>query len=109
PILRSARPGRDNPAQTFADGMPRPAVERLDLYNLYYRALGVKDQLVILLSHQGERMRCLSVNRDKADFTEQERWLLQLLRPHFEYAHRHVSLLDHLTAAQAMVVVAAGG
>lgn len=109
PVLQAHDNGHVNAAQTFADAMPRREVEQLAIYNEYYRVLGVKDQLVLLLTHQASTMRCLSVSREKSDFNERDRMLMQLMRPHFECAHRHVALLNHMTAAQALLVVDSSG
>ena len=105
PARRVGRAG----ALTFTDCLERGEVERLPIYNEYYRVLGVKDQLVLFLDPGDRLLRCISISRDRANFAERERALVDLLRPHFDRAARHVSLLEHLTAREAVLVLTGEG
>lgn len=94
PILRRTQVRGPSPALTFGDCMPRRAAERLPLFNEYYRQVGTRDQLVMLLRPGRELMRSVSVNRSRASFTARDRGVMDLLRPHFEQAHRRATLLE---------------
>ncbi len=109
PVL-TTDPSRRSIALSFADCLPRRKVERLALYNEYYRKVGTADQLVLMLGiRPGVTMRCVSISRDRAGFAERDRVLLSLLRPHFERAHRNASLFEDLNAGRALLAIDPNG
>lgn len=109
PVL-TTDPIRRSIALSFADCLPRRKLERLALYNEYYRKVGTADQLVLMLgTSPGTALRCISVSRDRAGFAQRDQFLLSLLRPHFERAYRNASLLDDLSAGRAILAVDADG
>lgn len=113
------RTGSPEP-RTFSDMIARQQLERQPLYNEYYRKVGTTDQLVAFLADDPAMLRSISVNRSGGRFSQRDRHILTILRPHLERAHRNAALLDHVAAAagaigpvadtgRALLVVAADG
>lgn len=97
-------------ALTFADCMPRADLERLPLYNEYYRKVGTREQLIFMLpAGPGLVVRTISINRVDGEFTERDRQMMNLLGPHFERACRNATLLDQLSGPRAVVAIRADG
>jgi DNA-binding CsgD family transcriptional regulator len=62
----------------------------LALYGEFYRELGYEDQMAIELFPPGSELISIAFARDRRSFTERDRRLLNLLRPHLARAYRHV-------------------
>jgi DNA-binding CsgD family transcriptional regulator len=96
--LRSIRESGDlHTALALSDIASRKKVESLDLYHDYYRILGVTDDLSVNFGHLGHRV-CLAVLRGRRGFSDQDRTILEVLRPHMERAYRYARLLESLRA-----------
>lgn len=65
---------------------------RLGIYNEFYRKLNIEHQMVLLLSCKSSLNKNIAVNRDRRDFTEEERLMLNLLAPHITQAFKNASL-----------------
>ena len=92
PVLRHFLP-RDVPgARMISDFLNPTEYHRLGLYAEFFRPLGVEDQLTVTLAGQFQGRRAgISVDRGRVDrgrggFTDQERALLDRLRPHLTAA-----------------------
>jgi len=55
---------------------------KLALYQEYYRPLGVEDQLSVALSANPNQLIPIALNRPRRNFTERDRLVLRILRPH---------------------------
>jgi DNA-binding CsgD family transcriptional regulator len=74
-------------------------LHRLELYERFFRPLGVEEQLELPLERSGTRAVALGFNRERAAFTARDRQLLEAFRPHAVAAARtdqHLGAL-HLT------------
>lgn len=73
--------------------------QRTNVFNEFYRRVGVRNQLVApLLISKSFFMSC-SVNTSKDDFTEQDKLSLTLLAPHLVNAVRNAFAYERLTSA----------
>jgi DNA-binding CsgD family transcriptional regulator len=77
----------------LSDVESRAKIERLDLYHDYYRVLGVEDDLSVNFGSQAHRV-CLAILRGQRGFSDQDRAILAVLRPHMERAYRFTRLLE---------------
>jgi DNA-binding CsgD family transcriptional regulator len=94
--LRSIREsGNLHAALALSDVASRTKIESLDLYHDYYRILGVTDDLSVNFGHLGHRV-CLAVLRQRRGFSDQDRTILEVLRPHMERAYQYARLLEAL-------------
>jgi DNA-binding CsgD family transcriptional regulator len=75
--------------------------ERTDLYNYIFRPFALRNQLAFITLGEQPQLG-LSVNRTRRDFSEEERGILNLLKPHFTQAFSASQLFSHFSdAAQA--------
>jgi DNA-binding CsgD family transcriptional regulator len=94
--LRSIREsGNLHAPLALSDVASRQKIESLDLSHDYYRILGVADDLSVNFGHLGHRV-CLAVLRGRRGFSDQDRTILEVLRPHMERAYRYSRLLESL-------------
>ena len=77
----------------LSDVESRAKIERLDLYHDYYRVLDVEDDLSVNFGSQVHRV-CLAILRGQRGFSDQDRALLAVLRPHMERAYRFTKLVE---------------
>lgn len=73
-----------------SDYAPIKRFKDTDLYNEYYRHIDVENQLSAGLSTNKERPVIFCLNRKSSDFSERDRLILTLLRPHIIAAMRNV-------------------
>lgn len=85
------------------DVLTKAQFRQLGLYNEFYRNLGIEYQMLLFL-HCGRTLnRNLAINRDKRDFSEDERLTLDLLGPHLIQAHKNAEA--HAMVRKAVAVV----
>jgi DNA-binding CsgD family transcriptional regulator len=77
----------------LSDVESRVKIEKLDLYHDYYRVLGVEDDLSVNFGSLVHRV-CLAVLRAQRGFSDQDRAILAVLRPHMERAYRFTRMLE---------------
>src|SRR4051812_33181313 len=75
----------DGTALALSDFVTRRSLNRLAIYNEYYRHLGIEDDLNINVQ-RGHVITCAAVLRRSRGFRNQERELMNALRPHFRQA-----------------------
>lgn len=77
----------------ISDFLSKKQFQRTGLYNEFYRVFGVEHQLGIFLAGTRQHQVCMAINRNGRDFSERDRQILTLLRPHLTQA------LSNATAA----------
>jgi DNA-binding CsgD family transcriptional regulator len=97
PVIRHvAQTGQRSPL-AISDFLPPSSFRRLGLYCEFFRPLGLEDQLsTTFVALPGVRLVALALNRG-ALFTERERAVLEMLRPHMARAY-----LNSVRITQAM-------
>jgi len=98
PLFRHRVVTGDLSAHKISDFLTPAEYHRSLLYRRLYRPLEYEDLLVTFLSDAvgGSRELAVAIGRDKPDFTERERMLCNLLRPHLVAAYRHAAALSRL-------------
>jgi DNA-binding CsgD family transcriptional regulator len=85
----------------ISDFGTRNGWEHTDLYNYIFRPLAIRDQLAFI-TLGGLPQLGLALNRARRDFSEEERRILNLLKPHLTQAFSASQLFSHFSdAAQA--------
>jgi DNA-binding CsgD family transcriptional regulator len=96
----------DYGVRTLSDFIPDRMFRRLDLYQEYYRHLGVSRQLGVSLSVPPGLFIPIMINRDGRDYGSRERQMLDALRPHltqaFQNAHAWERLRQHHSCLQKL-------
>jgi DNA-binding CsgD family transcriptional regulator len=105
PVLRyHARTG-DGRALKISDFLSRAEFHRLDLYAESFRLIGAEDQLAVALPSAPPLVIGLAFNRGRRSFSERDRQVLNLVRPHLAQARRNAELRGQLAE---MVVLLEG-
>jgi DNA-binding CsgD family transcriptional regulator len=105
PVLARFRAARSQPARSISDYASRRELERLDLYHAVYRPLGITDQISIAIPGPGQLTIGIAMGRERRGFSQRERLLLELLRPHLAAGRlregREAALRDARAALEA--------
>lgn len=90
---------RRTEALKITDLVPAGEFQRTNIFNEFYRLVGVKNQLVApLFISQNFFMSC-SINTSRDDFSERDKAALSLLAPHLVNAMRNAFAYERLTSA----------
>ena len=97
-------------AQRISDSLPLEKFRRSALYNDYYRRIRIDHAMALPIYVRDGLLVSFVLNRTRRDFTDRERALLDLMRPHLAKIFRKVNSFGGLTAREAEVLrwVAAG-
>jgi DNA-binding CsgD family transcriptional regulator len=102
PLINHYATTNDGRAHKISDFLDQDAFHSLELYRTVFEPNGLEYQIAITLPGPPTRVIGLALNRRRPDFSEHERALLNLLRPHLALAYHLVqeraSLRDRLAA-----------
>lgn len=91
---------RDGRPLRFSDIVTVDQLHATDLYREVYAGLGVEYQIAFTLPSPSQRIMAIALSRGRHDFSETERDLLTLARPHLIQAYRNVlQVADERAAA----------
>jgi DNA-binding CsgD family transcriptional regulator len=96
PIIRYHQETHDGRALKISDLLTQREFHRLGLYNEFFRRLEVEHQMAIVLPAPAPLVIGIAVNRSGKDFSERDRLLLNLLRPHLIQAYRNAESIARL-------------
>ncbi|HEX5928061.1 MAG TPA: LuxR C-terminal-related transcriptional regulator [Solirubrobacterales bacterium] len=86
--LISVQANGDDRTYKISDFLSRREFHALELYDELYRVLGAEDQIAVGLP--GPLVIGIAMNRSRRDFSERDRAMLELLRPHLARAYDQV-------------------
>jgi DNA-binding CsgD family transcriptional regulator len=101
PLLSYRTIKRIGDAAAVSDFADWHQFKRLDLYDQYYRELGIEDDLSINFWTPKQRV-CVCVLRERRGFSTEERAVFNALRPHLEQAYRSIAAYETLRKTQAV-------
>jgi DNA-binding CsgD family transcriptional regulator len=110
PLVRFHAYQRGGVTQRISDSVPFAQFRESALYNEYYRRVRVDHAIALPIYVRDGLLVSFVLNRTRRDFTDRERALLDLLRPHLAKVYQKTKTLNRLTAREAEVLrwVAAG-
>ncbi len=96
--------------QRICDSLPMEQFRRSALYNDYYRRIRIDHAMALPIYVRDGVLVSFVLNRTRRNFTDRERALLDVLRPHLARVYQRLNRLGGLTAREAEVLrwVAAG-
>jgi DNA-binding CsgD family transcriptional regulator len=94
PILRHMRATGDRRAVRISDLISVARFRRLALYNEFFRRVGVEDQLAIGVDTPPPVLVGVAWNRGRRSFSERDKAVLDLVRPHLDQARRRAVELE---------------
>lgn len=86
----------DGRAVAISDFLTRRQFHDTALYQEFFQLLGAEDQLVVFLDVPPPDTLGVSLHRSRRDFTERDRLLLTLLRPHLNQAHHTAQAITRM-------------
>lgn len=89
-VVHGERTGDGSPVM-FSDFLTERELRAREIYSDLYRPLGIEHQLACSLTNQPSVVG-IALSRSKRNFTERDRAVLELLRPHLAAAFRRVSV-----------------
>jgi DNA-binding CsgD family transcriptional regulator len=96
--------------QRISDSVPFEQFRRTALYNDYYRRIRIDHAMALPIYVRDGLLVSFVLNRTRRDFTDRERALLEVLRPHLAKIYQRINTVGRLTARETEVLrwVAAG-
>jgi len=88
PVITHHRETGDGSARAISDFLSEEEFHATDLYREVYRRMGAEDQLAFILPSPPEMVVGIAMNRATRGFSETERELVELVRPHLSQAFR---------------------
>jgi DNA-binding CsgD family transcriptional regulator len=95
-LVRMAPPERVWQVETMSDYVPLKALKRREVYDCVYRPIKIDHFLAITVGANGQRRAVLLLDRDKGEFTHDERALAQVLLTPLARLYRSVRARERL-------------
>lgn len=96
--------GSDGRPRKWSDFFSRRELHATDIYRVAYAPMGVEYQIAFTLPSAPELLIGLALNRGKRDFSERDRTVLNLVRPHlvqaYDAAREYAALSRRLAALE---------
>lgn len=110
PLVRFHAYQRGRVPQRISDSVPFEQFRRTALYNDYYRRIRIDHAMALPIYVRDGLLVSFVLNRTRRDFTDRERALLEVLRPHLAKIYQRINTVGQLTARETEVLrwVAAG-
>lgn len=96
PFTRHFAQVRRHPVVKFSDFVTRRQLHDLGIYHEFFRRLSVEHQMSVSLRVRRAGLLGLALNRERPDFSERDRMLLGVLRPHLVQAYRNAEAAGRL-------------
>ncbi len=106
PLAARVARTRDGRAYRFSDVAERADLERLELFQGFYKTLGIPHQIAFTLPSPPQLTFALALSRGGRDYSDRDRDLLNLTRPHLIQAYRNVQARER--AAQLIEALRRG-
>ncbi len=90
PLVKRHARTRDGRAYRFSDVAEPSELDRLELFREFYSSLGVRHQIAFTLPSPPHLTYGLALSRGGRDYSERDRDVLNLTRPHLIQAYRNV-------------------
>lgn len=92
PLITRQLESPNFPVHKISDFLSPKDYHRLELYQDVYRHLGVEYQIAATIKLEPDRITAFALSRRQNDYTERDRAVLEMLRPHLVVAFNHLAL-----------------
>jgi DNA-binding CsgD family transcriptional regulator len=103
PLVRYFQQTGDGRALKISDFLAPGRFHETELYNEFFKKIGVEDQIAIILPSPPPLVVGIALNRGKRNFSERDRLVLDLLRSHLVQAYRNAESVTRLEQDSAYV------
>jgi hypothetical protein len=100
PVVQHCAKTKDPRTRKISDFLTQKQFERLGLYNEFYKLLEVRYQAAFYLFNNEDVELGIVLNRRSKDFSERDRTMADLLRPHFAQAYQNAKVFTELRVWQ---------
>lgn len=98
PLITGQMKAGDFPVHKISDFLDRDAFHQLELYQDVYRHMGVEYQIAAPIKLAPNRVTAFALSRRQNDYTERDRAILEMLRPHLVVALNNLALASEWQA-----------
>jgi len=92
PLIIGQLQSPDFPVHKISDFLAQDAYHKLELYQDVYRHMGVEYQIAATIKLEPDRITAFALSRQQTDYTERDRAILEMLRPHLVIALNNLAL-----------------
>ncbi|MDR3460203.1 MAG: LuxR C-terminal-related transcriptional regulator [Verrucomicrobiae bacterium] len=92
PLIIGQMQADDFPVHKISDFLAQEDFHRLELYQDVYRHMGVEYQIAATIKLEPDRITAFALARQRSDYTERDRAILEMLRPHLVIALNSLAL-----------------
>lgn len=103
PLITHYQRTGDGRAHKISDFLTQARFRRLGLYNEFYRRINVEYLMAFPLPASRPSMSWFVLNRRRRDFSERDRLVLNLARPHLMQAYRNAEVVTQLQSELALL------
>jgi DNA-binding CsgD family transcriptional regulator len=103
PLIREEARKRDGRTRKISDFLSQPRFHDLGLYTEFYRHVDIEYQMAVGLPARRARVTGITLNRSLRDFSERERLMLDLARPHLVQSYRSAETMATIQRAARLV------
>lgn len=96
PLVRHYQRTHDGRAYRFTDVVSSEELRKLDLFKELYARIGVRHQMAVAMPAPPSLVIGIVLSRAHRNFTERDRAMMNLARPHLIQAYRNVELRERL-------------
>lgn len=103
PVLAHNQKTHDRRALRVSDFLSRRQLHSMAIYREHYRPMGAEDNLNAVLDDIGPAIVGIALHRGSPDFSDREKLLLELLRPHLTQAWRNAKAVTRMQQELGLV------
>jgi len=96
PLVGHMQSSAGGEARRMSDFLSMAQLQRLDIHHEFYKPMKIPYTLATSLSIAHESVIALGLHRERRDFSEQDRLLLDLLQPHLVQASRNAQIVSRM-------------
>ena len=82
---------RESKPRKISDFLTLSEFHNLDLYQEFFRIVGINYQMAVTIPSSPDLVIGIALNRSRRDFSERDRSVLDVIRPHLVRAHRNAA------------------
>jgi DNA-binding CsgD family transcriptional regulator len=94
PLIVRQMASPDFAVHKISDFLTQEAYHKLELYQDVYRPMGVEYQIAATIRLDPGHVTAFALSRQRTDYTERDRAILEILRPHLVVAFNNLALIN---------------
>jgi len=91
PLITHYARTRESKPRKISDFLTLSQFHNLDLYQEFFREVGINYQMAVTIPSSPDLVIGIALNRSRSDFSERDRSMLDVIRPHLVQAYRNAA------------------